>query len=368
MLPKKINKLSKEKTVLVVPLDWGLGHATRCIPLIKELQLCGCTVIIAAENNVRTLLEREFQQLTFITVPGYRVSYSRSRHWLPLKIFLQIPKIIYRVYKEHSWLKKVAKRHDLDGIVSDNRFGLFHSSIPCIYITHQLLIKTGSAFTESLAQKLHYKFIKKYTACWVPDFAGKENMAGELSHPHRLPGNVSYIGGLSRFDPLQSPAQKQLLLIILSGPEPQRSVFEDIILKNLKNYKDPAILIRGLPGATSSRSLNLPKNIVVEDHLPAVELNKVIVQANYVIARSGYTTVMDLLKLGRKAILVPTPGQTEQEYLAEYLMGKKVFFSVKQEHFHLEKALERVRSFPFASTSFDMDLYKQFIHQFVELL
>ena len=93
-----------------------------------------------------------------------------------------------------------------------------------------------------------------------------------------------------------------------------------------------------------------------------------ISQANYVIARSGYTTVMDLLKLGQKAILVPTPGQTEQEYLAEYLMERKIFFSVKQEHFHLEKALERAKSFPFASTSFNMDLYKQFIHQFVESL
>ena len=372
MLSKKINKFSKNKTVLVVPLDWGLGHATRCIPIIKELVINGCNVVIAAENNLHTLLKHEFQQLTFIPVPGYHVRYSKQTYWLPFKILIQIPKIIYRIYQEHRWLQKVVKRYAFNGVISDNRFGLFHRDVPCIYLTHQLLIKTGNRITEGFAQKLHYHFIRKYAECWVPDFAGKENMAGELSHPAEMPENVRYIGSLSRLDASKSRERKGFLLILLSGPEPQRSIFERLILKQLESYKEPLTFIRGLPGLAEgdekalSVLSNLPSNIKIKNHLPSLELNQAILQADWVIARSGYTTIMDLLKLKQKAILVPTPGQTEQEYLAAHLMEKQLFFCVKQDTFNLQTALEQAKQFPYAEPSFDMELYKKAIQRFVE--
>ena len=374
MLEKKINNLSKKKTVLLVPLDWGLGHATRCIPLIRELQSNGCEVIVGAENNIRSLLEHEFQQLRFLPLPGYRIAYSKKRYWLPLKILLQIPKILYHIFLEHQWLKKVEKIYEIDAVISDNRFGLFHNRLPCIYITHQLLIKTGNFISQKIAQLTHYYFIRRYSACWVPDFAGKENVAGELSHPNRLPANICYIGCLSRFDQPIPLVKCRFLLIIISGPEPQRSIFEAIVLNQLKKFRGTAMLIRGLPGISekkeeaSSSKNDFPKNVVIKNHLNAIQMNEAILESEWVVSRSGYTTIMDLLKLKKLAILVPTPGQTEQEYLAMYLMEKRLFFSVKQENFLLESVLEQAQDFPFAVTNFDMSLYKNSVQQFVQSL
>ena len=370
MFFKKVNKSSNKKRILVVPLDWGLGHATRCIPLIRELQANGCEVIIAADHRVRSLLQHEFQQLTFIPLPGYQVNYSRSRGWLPLVILLQVPKILFHIYREHNWLKKVEKEFSLDAVFADNRFGLFHKQIPCIYITHQLLIKTGNAVSERIAMKIHYRFINKYTACWVPDFEGRENIAGELSHPGLLPPHVNYIGGLSRFS--QKMVEKKYnLLIVISGPEPQRTIFEKILIKQLQHYRGTVMFVRGLPGMKEDQDLRMlmpAQNIHIKNHLTAFDLNEAILQADCVISRSGYTTIMDLLKLNKKAILVPTPGQTEQEYLARHLMDRHYFYAVNQEDFVLDTVLQSANNFHFATPSFDMELYKSKVQQFVQEL
>jgi UDP-N-acetylglucosamine transferase subunit ALG13 len=358
---------------LVVPLDWGLGHATRCIPLIKEFQANGCEVIIAAETAVKSLLEHEFQQLTFIPLKGYRISYSRKSHWLPLKIISQVPRVLLGIYKEHKWLKKVVKKHSISAIIADNRFGLYHSGIPSVYITHQLLIKTGSVFTEKIAQKIHFWFIKKYTSCWVPDYAGRNNISGELSHPVKYLSNISYIGCLSRFEKKDLAGKKYDLLILVSGPEPQRSIFEAILLTQLKNYSGRSLLVRGLPGipeneekALSTSSQN--PRLIIKNHLSTQELNDAMQQAELVISRSGYTTIMDLIKLKQKAILVPTPGQTEQEYLAWHLMKQDFFYAASQEGFTLTDALKQAGDFPFLIPSFDMEQYKKAVNEFVQSL
>ncbi len=367
MLNKKVNKISKKSRVLLVPLDWGLGHATRCIPLIKELQKLNCEVIIGAEKSVKSLLQHEFQQLIFIDLPGYRVSYSKTSFWLPLKIFVQIPGILLRIIQEHFWLKKVKKKFKIDAIISDNRFGLYLKATPSVYITHQLLIKTGNHFTEKFSQKIHYWFIKKYAHCWVPDFKEQPNVAGELSYPKKIPGNASFIGCLSRFEKPLSPIKKEGILVLLSGPEPQRSIFENILLSQLTGYTGKVLFVRGLPGA-NERQLESGQhnNLTFKNHLPAHQLNEAINAAEWVICRSGYTTIMDLVKLGQKAILVPTPGQTEQEYLADYLMKEKFFFAAKQETFVLKNALQKAGQSNFNIPSFNMEQYKQAIKMFVE--
>jgi UDP:flavonoid glycosyltransferase YjiC (YdhE family) len=173
--------------ILIAPLDWGLGHATRCIPIISALIQQNCSVIIAAESQVKFLLQKEFPNLQFIHLTGYRIKYSRYKLWMPVKLLLQLPKIVYRIYAENLWLKRIVKQNKIDVVIADNRMGLYHKKIPCIYITHQLSIKTGNRFTESVAQKIHYHFINKFCACWVPDAEGALNLAGELSHPVTMP-------------------------------------------------------------------------------------------------------------------------------------------------------------------------------------
>jgi uncharacterized protein (TIGR00661 family) len=362
---KKINNLKPK--ILVAPLDWGLGHATRCIPIINELLQLECEVIIAANGATSSLLRNEFPALIFLPVAGYRIQYSKYKFFLPWNMTIQLPKIIFTIYREHQWLKAIIKKYKIDAVISDNRFGMHNKKLCSIYITHQLLIKTSNRLSQNLLKRLHSFFITKYNTCWVPDF-GKNELAGELSHPINIPKNVKYIGALSRFEKYNVTAEKKYkLLIILSGPEPQRTIFENLLLNDLAVYNGRSLLVRGLPGDEKIiHSQNA--SLKITNHLSGEELNKVIQQSQVIISRSGYTTIMDLIKLNAKAILIPTPGQTEQEYLAHHLMEKKIFFSMKQKDFVLIKALDQAHHLKYVIPEYDMLLYKSAVQQFVQSL
>ena len=368
---KKFNNPSTKPKILIAPLEWGLGHATRCIPIINELIKQNCEVFIAAEGATYSLLKQEFPSLTFLPLMGYRMKYSRKKYSLPWKILAQLPKIAFTIYKEHQWLRKIVKKYKIDAVISDNRFGMYHTKIPSVYITHQLLIKTGNAFTERIAKRIHYYFINKYNECWVPDFAqrtpdGVNGLAGELSHPKKLPQNVKYIGCLSRFQ-LNYSEKKYDLLISISGPEPQRTIFEDQILNDLKSYSGKVLFIRGLPEKSEELKCENPL-VEIKNHLSAKQLNEAILQSDMILSRCGYTTIMDLIKLQKKAILIPTPGQTEQEYLAKYLMENKMFYTIIQKDFVLQNSLQQAYLFPFIIPEYNMEQYKNVINQFVQSL
>ncbi len=359
----KFNKTIEKPKILIAPLDWGLGHATRCIPIICELILLNCEVYIAASGAGYFLLEKEFPETVILRIRSYKIRYSRNKLWLLPTLILQVPKLIFLIFYEHFWLKKITKIYSIDAVVSDNRFGLYSRKIPSVFITHQLLIKAGNVFLEKILQKQNYSFIKKFSQCWVPDL--KENgFAGELSHPNALPGNEIFIGPLSRFEVMQNVDEKYDLLVALSGPEPQRTIFEKIILLQLKHCQKKILFIRGLPG--KNEILNSEKgSFKIVNHLSGDELNIAFQQSEIIICRSGYTTIMDLVKLGKNAILVPTPGQTEQEYLAHYLHEKKYFYYVEQEDFSLEKAVKGAAFFMFEKPSAKMDGYKKVVNEFV---
>ena len=337
--------------ILVAPLDWGLGHATRCIPIIRELLAQGCEVWLAGEGTQEHLLKEEFPELPFLQLDGYRIRYSRSAVGLVLSIFRQTHKILTAIKKENAWLKKMIAEYDFDGVISDNRFGLYHASIPCIFITHQLAIKSPlGKWSEKILQIRNYRFINRFTACWVPDEENKNNMAGDLSHPEKKPNiPVRYIGLLSRFDSSSPPTGgdggKNHLLIILSGPEPQRSTLENKIVKEISHYNSTATIVRGIPGSPSL----IPSTNMIQfyNHLPADELKNEIWKAGYIISRCGYSTVMDLVALQKKSILIPTPGQTEQEYLSKYLFQKKIAFCISQERFSLTDSLAKAKQFTY---------------------
>lgn len=360
--------MAKPYKILVAPLDWGLGHATRSIPLIMSLLEEGCTVFIAADGQIKSLLQHEFPNIIFLTLNGYKIKYSKQKRWFALKMLLQSPGILLSIIREHYWLKNVVIQHSIDAVISDNRFGMYHSGIPSIYITHQLLIKTGNRFSESLVSTFHYWFIKKYTECWVPDFDNNENLSGQLSHPKKLPFNIKYIGCLSRFERHKAVEKKYDLLILLSGPEPQRTILEDLLMLQLQHFTGAVLLVRGQPQI--NRPFDTGKyiinNILIKNHLNSQELNLAIEQADMVISRSGYTTVMDLIKLQKKAILIPTPGQIEQEYLGQHLMQKKIFYSVEQHEFLLNEALKKANEFNYLFTDNDMAQYKKIVHQFIQ--
>ncbi len=327
--------------VLIAPLDWGLGHATRCIPIIYELLHNKCEVIIAASGNIKYLLQLEFPQIKFVSLEGYNIRYSQNKKNFSKALLLQIPQIVKAIYKEHKTLAKIIEQNHINLIISDNRLGFYNKNITSIYITHQLTIKTGNKFTEWLMQKIHYFFINKFDECWVPDNVGVNNLAGELSHPCKMPKTkVNYLGILSRFEKIEETTKFDILILI-SGPEPQRTLFENIILKQLEDFAGTTLLIRGVPNKTEENNFSIYKNskIKIINHLNATALNKAIAQSKIIICRSGYTTLMDLVKLQKRAILIATPGQTEQEYLSKEMLRKELFYTVSQDKFNLQEAL-----------------------------
>lgn len=364
MIVDNINKITTPIRVLVAPLDWGLGHATRCIPIINVLKEHNTEVIIAAEGPVAILLQNEYPGIVILPLKGYKINYSRNKMFFFLKMLVQFPSVIAAVYAEKRWLKKTVARYKIGAVISDNRFGLHLSNTPCVYVTHQLFIETGNHLFNMIAQRIHYHFINKFNECWIPDSEAVQNLAGKLSHPATLPGiPVKYLGTLSRFKKIDSVI-KYDLLIMLSGPEPQRSLFEDLLMGQLKYYEGTVVLVRGLPG-TVNKLYSENNNLIIHDHLPADKLNELIQQSGNIIARCGYSTVMDLVTLKHKAILVPTPGQTEQEYLAAYLMEKKLYFTCSQENFLLQQALDDAGDLDFTLTDEIKEIQKEVIVEWI---
>jgi len=364
---ENINKLMLRPKVLLAPLDWGLGHATRCIPIINVLIEHDIEVILAAEGAVARLLKEEYPSIVILPLNGYNIKYSRGRRSFSLKMLIQLPRLLSSISQEKKWLNKIIDIHNINAVISDNRFGLSNVKAPCVYITHQLFIQTGNSFLNKVAQKVNYYFINKFTECWVPDTGGINNLAGKLSHPVHFPRTrVKYLGILSRCRKINTE-KKYSLLVLLSGPEPQRTIFENILLKQLDTINGTIVFVRGLPGTNKKIQLE-NKNIIIHDHLPAEQLNELLQQAENIIARSGYSTIMDLVTVQQKAILVATPGQTEQEYLATHLMEQKLFYACRQEGFNLEQHLKEKERFGFTLSYKTAALQKDIITEWADKL
>ena len=333
------------KKLLVAPLDWGLGHATRCVPVIRDLLNQGTEVWLAGEGAQEKLLREEFSSLPFLPLKGYRVQYGKTG--LMGKLLLQVPSILQSIKEENSWLKKKVSKHKFDAVISDNRYGLYHKDIFSIFITHQLCIKSSlGKWSEKFLQIWNYKFIDRFNECWIPDEQGQDNLAGELSHPAKFPAiPIKYIGGLSRFEKKDIQEIKDHLLIILSGPEPQRTILENQIIDQVVNYNGTATIVRGLPA--EKNIIPSTNTIHFYNHLSSEELNNQAMKAEFIIGRSGYSTVMDIAALQKKSILIPTPGQTEQEYLADHLKKKQFAFCIKQNDLSLLKNIEEAERFEY---------------------
>ncbi len=353
--------MSYKNRVLICPLNWGLGHATRDVPIIQKFINLDFEVIIAADGISYDYLKKEFPALTFIVLPGYRVEYSKWNSQL-VRMLMLIPKIFYWTFKEYLLLKSIVSDYNIDIIVSDNRFGLRNRHTYNIFITHQLKVKFPGVLRlfELIYQNISNVFIKKFDECWVPDFEGESNLSGELSHTKNSKiSNIYFVNPLSRFLKQETIINKDIdILFILSGPEPQRSILEKIIEEQSINTNLQMVLVRGSNTETQVEFEGRVINVA-----DTSSLNSLLLRSNLVICRSGYTSVMDLFILEKNAVLVPTPGQTEQEYLAKYLNNKGFFYSMKQKEFSLKKAIENIVKCP----KIEVDI-KDLLHRRIEIL
>lgn len=335
--------------IFIAPLNWGLGHASRCIPLISKYVNDGCEVVIGGDGESLALLHMRFPNLRVVKLPSLNMKYSKgnSQIWALAKA---VPRLINWSIKDHYALKRLLQQEQFDRIISDNRFGLYVNLRPksrylsryskprkqvdsskepeTIYITHQLLIKTpkGLHWLEPLLASIHRTIILKYTQCWIPDFAGSDNLSGDLSHKLSLPRNAVFVGPLTRFPVKQhiSLTEEQTLaepspyriVAVLSGIEPQRTMFEQQIVKHYIGGEQQVLILRGKTNIPNTKIIN--HNITLVPYLDDIALQDALLGAEIILARSGYSTIMDFYALAclHKARLVPTPGQPEQEYLA----------------------------------------------------
>lgn len=297
------------------------------------------------------MLQKEFPLLKSYTLPSYNIKYSKSGKNLKFKLLLSIPSVIAAVKKEHKIVAQIIKKEGIVGSISDNRFGVYNSNIPAVYITHQLTVLSGK--TTGITSKTHQKIIKNFDECWVPDVENEPNFSRNLGHLKINDLNLKYLGILSRFKS-EKCALKYDLLIVLSGPEPQRTLLEEKLLLELKNYKGKVLFVRGT--LEKKTILEVSKNIQIKNYLLTETLEKALNESEIIIARSGYSTIMDLAVLGKKAFFIPTPGQFEQEYLAQTLKEKLIAPYSNQNDFSLEKLNEIVNYTGFKKTTSNIDL------------
>ncbi|MEA3447829.1 MAG: glycosyltransferase [Bacteroidota bacterium] len=321
----------RQKTALIAPLNWGLGHASRMIPVIRALQNSGYEVTVAACSPADEMVRQEFPGLRIVPIKSYNIRYSRHR-MLMLKLFAQAPGLLWELLYERKWIKQYVETEKPDVIISDNRFGLFHSRVKSCYITHQVnvIMPHYLKMFQPLIRYIHRQLIKKYDTCLIPDFSGTGGLSGQLAHSDsHFNFHHQYLGSLSGFLELPPKPSDVVpdVLAVISGPEPQRSLFIHKLRHVFSDDNRQIWLIAGQPEITYDHT---DKNVRVISHLKRAELKYLMQHVPVLITRSGYTTLMDLFEIKRKAILIPTPGQTEQEYLATYFQQSFEFTTIPQ--------------------------------------
>lgn len=345
------------KRVLVAPLNWGLGHATRCIPIIRHLLARKHSVYLASDGRGGKLLHKEFPSLPYFELPSYYVKQHIDANmfdWLR-----QLPALQNAIRAEHEATKALHQQLHFDAIISDNRYGVYHERVPSAIITHQLRIPHH--LIAKVSGAVLQKMINRFDVCWIPDYAPPASLTKELS-AHSLGIERKFIGMLSRFCHRDEPI-RYAALAIMSGPEPSRTRFEEVVLKQLHGLTGEKILIQGLSNRPPISHQD--RNVTVHSFALTEDLEKMMAQSEFVISRAGYTTIMDLKAMGKPAILVPTPGQPEQMYLADRLAEHPQFLIQKSSPLDFIAARRKFSKWAISVEDLVMPWQKDTVDQFL---
>ena len=330
--------------VLFAVCSWGLGHATRDLPLIQRMIEAGHNVTVVGTGRSLSLLRKELgKNCRFLDIPDYSSPYS-EKGFLVAKFVGYLPVYIEEIVREHRKIKKLVRKDGYERIISDNRFGVYDSTIPSYFISHQLrfIPPRRVKIFERATEGFNYSFKRNFLKFLVPD--DRDNpLSGDLSHNLRFfkDGKVEYLGILSSLRKLKVKEDIDYF-ISLSGPEPQRTILERKLLKQAPLLKGKVVIALGKPEEYKEE---VRGNIRIISFLDREKQEEIMNRAKLVIARPGYTTLMELAFLGKKALLIPTPGQTEQIYLASYHRSKGNFYSVDQDELDLVRDVERAKQY-----------------------
>ena len=312
---KDFLELPHDKTIIVATLNWGLGHSSRCIPIIRSALGNGNKIIIASDGDALSLLRQEFPSLQYYALPSYKIKYPYTS--ILFNLMLQAFPILKAIYQEKKAIEKIVVKEKADLIISDNRYGCRSQLCRTAFITHQLYIHHQNAIISKIINSVNRILLQNFEEIWVPDYIGKESLGGRLSQDIQpsLSHKLTFIGPLSRLYPCSQTLQKvdSHILVLLSGPEPQRTILQDLLLLQFQNFSGKIVFVCG---TSYAQIKDVRQNIEFVAMADSHKVQELMCSASVVISRSGYSTIMDLYCTQKKAILIPTPGQLEQEYLA----------------------------------------------------
>lgn len=324
-------------------MGWGLGHATRSIPIINHLSVNN-EIILASNGLSQILLQNEFPHLKCLSFPDYAIRYPKKKKYLLLSIIFQIPRILKKIFEEYRLTQNVIKKFNIDIVVSDCRYGSFSRKIPTYFITHQLRFQLPLflKILEPLGQCFNIFMFQFYRNIIIPDVKTLPNLTGDLSHKGVISkfSKVKYLGVFCNVSKLFVNEDIDFLISI-SGPEMQRTLFEEILLDQIENLPGKKVVVLGKPG--SHKKSHIKENIEIYNHVNRAKQNELLNRAKFIICRSGYTTVMELVALNKPALMIPTPGQTEQEYLGDYFKKTGLFYIANQRGLNLSKELLKIK-------------------------
>lgn len=352
----------KGKRILVAPLDWGLGHSARCVPIIQQLIESGAVPVIGADRGPLALLRAEFPELEHVRIPGVDVRYSKTSNQL-WSMARQFPAMVRSVQAERALFDRLRGRLRLDAVISDQRFGLRSPELPSVLITHQVFPFTP--FAQAALRKLNLRHIARFDRCWVMDEPQAPGLAGELSHGAALPKNARYIGTLSRMGMHETARERYDIAAVISGPEPQRTLLEHRLMEQLGRIAGNHLLVVGQPDKPRNERSG---SVSIRSHMSGDELAGAMSGARLIVSRSGYTTLMDLAALGRSALIIPTPGQQEQEYLGRLHARTGRFLVQSQESIDLMAAMKSIGKHEATARANGNELLAAALHELAGLM
>ena len=324
--------------------SWGLGHATRSLPIIRALLKENHNITIISNGRSLDLLTKELHnKVKYVDIPDYPQLLSENARQFMAKSVVYWPLFIKRIESGLTKLSEILKKKNYDLIISDARYDVYSKKIPTFFISHQMRIMNPLRIKifESVSELFNQFFFKRFAKVIVPDFKD-DGLSGDLSHNLKRVDekNIHYIGILSDFQ--QKKMKKDIdYLISISGPEPQRSILERKLMSQSRNLEGNIVITLG---KTEEKSKLNEENITTYTFLSKEKREELLNKSRMVISRSGYSTIMDLAIINTKALLIPTPGQIEQEYLSEYHNKLGTFYSVEQDKINLSNDIESLKN------------------------
>ena len=327
------------KRILVAPLDWGLGHASRCVPVIRALLERGAEVVIGSNGRASHYLKAVFPDLQHLPLPAYAVRYP-SKHMI-WNMAMQSVRLARVARHEFLEVQRYIRQYEIDAIISDNRFGCWSPRVHSVFMTHQIALKLP--WWLQWGNAINQKLIKQFDGCWVPDAEGGEGLAGSLVKS--LGGMpISYIGTLSQIAGIPTDRKpKYEIVALLSGPEPQRTKLEQELIEQIEQWGVQALIIQGKTEEYVQKKYR--SNITMTSFLENRQLATALCEGETIVCRPGYSSLMDLGVLQKKALLIPTPGQTEQLYLARRMAQLNYSPFQLQHNIQLQEGIQQLSAY-----------------------